>query len=181
MGAILVPGFMAWDGTKYVIQEIDIPIGPAGPTGSIGPNGPDGYAGAVGVTNDFITNRFIFQSSHSIKGILSFFALQSFNKRLLSASKMSTLDMFSGVPFGLTTKYYFEGFFQTGQFDIIVNIDSTQDILFTYNTSTSDWEYFKQEITLPTNPYTGSIGIVATPPAFTTSSITGFSIYGEWS
>jgi len=60
MGAILVPGFLTWDGQKYVLQEIDVPRGPAGTPGPAGPAGP------AGTTLDFITTRFVFLSAHII-------------------------------------------------------------------------------------------------------------------
>ena len=92
--------------------------------------------------------------------------------------------MRDGTPFGFTTKYYVEGFFQTGQFDVVYNIDniiSPPIILFTYTTSTFDWEYLKQEITFPTNPFIGSIGLDVTGIiVFTSPVVSGFSIYGEW-
>lgn len=46
MVAILTPGYLRWDGTKYVTdQEIEI----VGPTGSAGPTGPTGSQGMAGI------------------------------------------------------------------------------------------------------------------------------------
>ena len=45
MSGILTPGYLRWDGTKYVLDtdiEIVGPTGPTGPTGPIGPEGPPG-------------------------------------------------------------------------------------------------------------------------------------------
>jgi collagen type I alpha len=51
MSGILTPGYLRWDGTKYVLDH-DVEIvgppgsaGPAGPTGPVGPPGPVGTAG----------------------------------------------------------------------------------------------------------------------------------------
>lgn len=46
MAAILTPGYVRWDGTKYVLDE-DVEI--VGPEGSAGPTGPTGPAGTPGI------------------------------------------------------------------------------------------------------------------------------------
>ena len=50
MSGILTPGYLRWDGTKYVLDhdvEIVGPAGSAGPTGPIGPAGPPGPNGTA--------------------------------------------------------------------------------------------------------------------------------------
>lgn len=51
MSGILTPGYLRWDGTKYVLDhdvEIVGPPGSAGPAGPIGPVGPPGPIGVAG-------------------------------------------------------------------------------------------------------------------------------------
>lgn len=55
MSSILKPGYVRWDGTKYVTDP-DVEIvgpgggatGPAGPAGATGPTGPTGAIGPTG-------------------------------------------------------------------------------------------------------------------------------------
>ncbi len=50
MSGILTPGYLRWDGTKYVLDhdvEIVGPPGSAGPTGPAGPVGPPGPSGTA--------------------------------------------------------------------------------------------------------------------------------------
>lgn len=50
MSGILTPGYLRWDGTKYVLDhdvEIVGPPGSAGPTGPVGPAGPPGPNGVA--------------------------------------------------------------------------------------------------------------------------------------
>lgn len=50
MSGILTPGYLRWDGTKYVLDsdiEIVGPAGSAGPTGPVGPAGPPGPFGTA--------------------------------------------------------------------------------------------------------------------------------------
>src|SRR5579885_1484681 len=49
MGSILTPGFVKWDGFKYVLDPtLQGPQGPAGTNGAAGPAGPTGPQGPVG-------------------------------------------------------------------------------------------------------------------------------------
>ena len=51
MARILTPGYMYWDGSKYVLHEGTTGApGPTGPTGASGPTGPTGASGATGAT-----------------------------------------------------------------------------------------------------------------------------------
>lgn len=45
MSGILLPGYLKWDGVKYIIDPT-----PAGPIGPTGPSGATGAAGATGAT-----------------------------------------------------------------------------------------------------------------------------------
>ncbi len=50
--SILVPGYVRWDGTKYVTDptvQIVGPVGPPGSTGATGPTGPQGPTGIAGL------------------------------------------------------------------------------------------------------------------------------------
>lgn len=48
MGSILKPGYVRWDGFKYVLDPAIEIVGPAGPPGTMGPPGPPGANGATG-------------------------------------------------------------------------------------------------------------------------------------
>jgi hypothetical protein len=48
MSSILRPGYVRWDGEKYVLDPDVAIIGPPGPTGASGASGPSGPAGASG-------------------------------------------------------------------------------------------------------------------------------------
>jgi hypothetical protein len=57
MGSILQPGYLRWDGFKYVLDPTVEIVGPAGPPGASGPSGPQGPSGVgtVAVQNQSIT------------------------------------------------------------------------------------------------------------------------------
>src|ERR1700722_10649996 len=50
MGSILTPGFIYWDGFKYVLDPLSAVAGPIGPIGPEGPSGPPGGEG-IGLGN----------------------------------------------------------------------------------------------------------------------------------
>lgn len=78
MAAILQPGYLRWDGTKYVLdQDVEIvgPEGDAGPTGGTGPQGVPGIgvgASAVGDLNGTYPNPISVVGLTGISGVVSF-------------------------------------------------------------------------------------------------------------
>lgn len=78
MGAILQPGYLRWDGTKYVLdQDVEIvgPEGDAGPTGGQGPPGVPGIgvgATAVGDLNGTYPNPISVVGLTGVSGVVSF-------------------------------------------------------------------------------------------------------------
>lgn len=58
MSGILVPGYLRWDGTKYVLDnDVEI-VGPPGPAGPEGPDGPAGPPGPFGVASGDILGTY---------------------------------------------------------------------------------------------------------------------------
>lgn len=58
MSGILTPGYLRWDGTKYVLDhDIEI-VGPPGSAGPQGPIGPIGPAGPFGVASGDLANAY---------------------------------------------------------------------------------------------------------------------------
>lgn len=78
MASILTPGYLRWDGTKYILDhdvEIVGPTGSAGPTGSVGPQGTPGIgvgATAVGDLNGTYPNPISVVGLTGIAGAVSF-------------------------------------------------------------------------------------------------------------
>lgn len=58
MSGILTPGYLRWDGTKYVLDEDVEIVGPAGSQGPSGPTGPAGPPGPNGVATGDLSGNF---------------------------------------------------------------------------------------------------------------------------
>jgi hypothetical protein len=58
MASILVPGYLRWDGTKFVLDEDIEIIGPTGPAGPEGPDGPAGPPGPSGVASGDLSGNY---------------------------------------------------------------------------------------------------------------------------
>ena len=58
MSGILTPGYLRWDGTKYVLDhDVEI-VGPAGSQGPAGPTGPAGPPGPSGTASGDLTGTY---------------------------------------------------------------------------------------------------------------------------
>jgi hypothetical protein len=73
MANILIPGYLKWDGQKYIIDPL--PVGPQGAPGAVGPAGPTGPQGPAGsggggtLAGD-VTGASNDNEIQSIKGVL---------------------------------------------------------------------------------------------------------------
>lgn len=98
MANILTPGYLRWDGSKYVLDsDIEIigplgPDGPPGPAGGVGPAGPAGPAGAVAT----VTATLPISSTGGTNPVISIAAATTIAAGSMSAADKTKLDSISG-------------------------------------------------------------------------------------
>ena len=82
MSGILTPGYLRWDGTKYVLDnDIEI-VGPPGSAGPAGPTGPAGPPGPFGVASGDLLGTY--PGPMSVVGLTGILGVVNFGSSILS-------------------------------------------------------------------------------------------------
>ncbi len=82
MSGILTPGYLRWDGTKYVLDnDIEI-VGPAGTQGPTGPAGPAGPPGPFGVASGDLLGTY--PGPMSVVGLTGISGVVNFGSSILN-------------------------------------------------------------------------------------------------
>lgn len=89
MSGILTPGYLRWDGTKYVLDhDVEI-VGPPGSAGPAGPVGPAGPPGPSGVASGDLAG--IYPGPISVVGLTGILGVVNFGGSILNPTISQTL------------------------------------------------------------------------------------------
>jgi len=88
MSGILTPGYLRWDGTKYVLDhDVEI-VGPAGSQGPAGPTGPAGPPGPFGTASGDLLGTY--PGPISVVGLTGIFGTVSFGSAITNPTITQT-------------------------------------------------------------------------------------------